>query len=230
MKRIWTVLSVIALANMVALGGFVGWLGQTGRLSKDRLHEVREMFTDTVAAEQARRDAEAKQAAEVEAARLAVPSGKPRTASELVAMQVNATVEDLQRIERLRREVEDLQRTLRRDQASLDGQVASFQAERDEFNAMRERMREIEGGDQFKKSLSVLETVKANEAKQILDNLLTDGADEQVVSYLNAMDERARSRILSEFIKVGQTEVAADLLEALRTRGLEARADGEPSG
>ncbi|GAB4382833.1 MAG: hypothetical protein Kow0022_01250 [Phycisphaerales bacterium] len=230
MKRIWTVLSVIALANMVALGGFVGWLGQTGRLSVDRLRQVREMFKETVAAEQARLEAEAKQAAEAEAARQAEPSGRAQTASELLAMRMNATEEDLQRIERLRREVEDLQRTLRRDQASLDEQVARFQNERDAFNAMRERMRAIEGGEQFKKSLSVLETVKAGEAMQILDRLLAEGGDEQVVAYLNAMDERARSRILTEFIKAGKTDVAADLLEALRTRGLEARADGESSG
>lgn len=230
MKRIWTILSVLALANVVALGGFVGWLGQTGRLNADRLRAVREMFSETIAAEKARLDVQAKQAAEAEKAKQNELSGEARTASELVAMRLNATDVDLQRIERLRREVEDLQRILSRDQASLDSQVATFHAERDAFNAMRERMKEIEGGDQFRKSVGVLESVKSTEAMQMLDDLLKKGNREQVVSYLNTMDERIRSKVLSEFIKAGQPDVAADLLEALRTRGLEAGAPGETSG
>lgn len=229
MKRIWTVLSVLALANVVALGGFVGWLGQTGRLSADRLRVVREMFSETVLAEKTRLDAEAKQAADAELAKQNELTGEARTASELVAMRLNATDVDLQRIERLRREVEDLQRILSRDQASLDAQVAAFHVERDAFNAMRERMKEIEGGDQFRKAVGVLESVKSTEAMQMLADLLKQGDREQVVSYLNTMDERIRSKVLSEFIKAGQPDVAADLLEALRTRGLEAGAPGETS-
>lgn len=230
MKRIWTVLSVLALANVVALGGLAGWMAQTGRLSIDRLRQVREMFSQTVAMEQARLDAERKAAAEAELAKSHELSGTARSASELVAMRLNATDVDLQRIERLRREVADLQRMLQRDQTSLDEQVASFHKERDAFNAMRERLRAIEGGDQFKKSLAVLEGVKAAEARDMLDTLLKGGAKEQVVSYLNAMDERARSKVLTEFIKAGQPDVAAELLESLRTRCIETPADGEPTG
>lgn len=230
MKRIWTVLSVLALANVVALGGFAGWLAQTGRLSVDRLRQVRQMFAETVAMEQARLDAEAKAAADAEAARSRELSGSARNASELVAMRLNATEVDLQRIERLRREVQDLQRMLQRDQTSLDEKVGAFHKEREAFNAMRQRMREIEGGDQFRKSLAVLEAVKPTEARDMLSTLLKDGATEQVVSYLNAMDERARAKVLTEFIKAGQPDVAAELLESLRTRGLETPADGEATG
>ncbi|KAA0216642.1 MAG: hypothetical protein DYG94_08990 [Leptolyngbya sp. PLA3] len=230
MKRIWTVLSVLALANVVALGGFAGWLAQTGRLSIERLRQVREMFSETVAMEQSRLDAEAQALADAEKAKSKELSGSARSASELVAMRLNATEVDLQRIERLRREVEDLQRMLQRDQASLDEQVVSFRKERDAFNAMRDRMREIEGGVQFKKSLAVLEGVRATEARDMLGTLLQEGSKEQVVSYLNAMDERARAKVLTEFIKAGQPDVAAELLESLRTRGIETPADGETPG
>ncbi|RMH11102.1 MAG: hypothetical protein D6695_09960 [Planctomycetota bacterium] len=227
MKRIGTIISVLAIANVLAFGGFVGWLGQTGRLSMERLAAVREIFRETVAMEKARLEAQAKQEqAEKEAAK-AEPSGPARTSSELVAMRLNATDVDMQRIERLRREVEDLQRKLRRDQAMLDERAAEFAQERDAFNAMRERLKQIEGADQFRKSVELLETIKSADAKQMLDELLQQGSQEQVVSYLNAMDGRASSKIIAEFVKDGQSDVAAQLLEALRTRGLEPAGSGE---
>ncbi len=235
MKRIWTIIVVLGLANVVALGGFVGWLGSSGRLSVDRLREIRAMLTETVADEQKRLDAEAEQAAaEAAAADDGMPDGPPRSASELVAMRLAATEVDMQRIERLRREVEDLQRKLRRDQAMLDEQSAAFAQEREEFRLMRERLAEIEGAEQFRKSVGVLESLKSADAKEMLDVLLTDGQNEQVVSYLNAMEERTRSRVMTEFVKDGQADLAADLLESLRQRGLEAVATGvtpdEPGG
>lgn len=228
MKKIWTMIVVLGLANVFALGGFVGWLGSSGRLSVERLRAIREMLTETVAEEKARIDAElALAAAAAAAADDGMPTGLPRTASELVAMRLEATEVDMQRIERLRREVEDLQRKLRRDQTVLDAQSADLQAEREAFLAMRDRLTDIEGGEQFRKSVGVLESLKSADAKAMLDEMLTEGDREQVVSYLDAMEERSRSRIMTEFVKDGQQALAAELLESLRTRGLEAVANGE---
>ena len=228
MKRIWTIIVVLGLANVFALGGFTGWLASSGRLNIDRVRKIREMLTETVAEENARIAAEEEQAAAAAAAADdGLPSGPPRTASELVAMRLEATEVDMERISRLRREVEDLQRKLRRDQGMLDTQSASFATERNDFLAMRARLAEIEGAEQFRKSVGVLESLKSADAKAMLDVLLTDGQQEQVVSYLDAMDERIRSRVMTEFVKDGQPDLAAQLLESLRTRGLEAVASGE---
>jgi hypothetical protein len=227
-KKIWTIIVVLGLANVFALGGFVGWLGYSGRLSMERLRSVREMFTETVDEEQARlADEEAQAAAAAAAADNGLPEGPARNASELVAMRLEATEVDMQRIERLRREVEDLQRKLRRDQTMLDTKSAEFADQREAFAAMRERIAAIEGSEQFKKSVGVLESLKSADAKAMLDELLTSGDREQVVSYLDAMEDRTRSRIMTEFVKDGQQDLAAELLESLRTRGLQAVANGE---
>ena len=44
-----------------------------------------------------------------------------------------------------------------------------------------------------------------------------------IEAYLNAMQERTRTKVLDEFIK-SDPKVATDLLERLRTRGIAARA------
>jgi hypothetical protein len=142
-------------------------------------------------------------------------------------MRLQATEIDMLRIDRLRREVEDLQRKLIRDQQVLDAQSSQLKGDREQFEAMRARLREIEGEEQFRKAVVALETQKAADATQMLTELLDAGESEQVVSYLNAMDERARSRIFAEFVKDGKPDLAAQLLESLRKRGLEAAAVGE---
>jgi hypothetical protein len=49
----------------------------------------------------------------------------------------------------------------------------------------------------------------------------------RVTEYLNAMDERARGKIMAEFTK-DDPALAAELLDALRRHGQFARADGAP--
>ena len=142
-------------------------------------------------------------------------------------MRLEATDVDRQRIERLRREVEDLQRKLRRDQKILDSKANDFKKQKEAFSAMRSRLAAIEGQEQFRKTVDLVNTLKPADAKALLDVLLKEDQEEQVVSYLDALEERARSRIMSEFIKDGQQELAAQLLESLRLRGLEATTDGD---
>jgi len=212
----------------MAAVGLVGWLVLSGRLDIDRLAKVREMFSETIDEQTARQDEEEAQQREAQAAaENGLPKGPPRSASELVAMRLEATAVDRQRIERLRREVEDLQRKLRRDQSMLDSRARDFKEKREAFIAMRARLAAIEGQEQFRKSVDLVNSLKPTDSKVLLDVLLNEGQEEQVVSYLDALEDRSRSRIITEFIKDGQQDMAANLLESIRLRGLETVVDGD---
>ena len=50
--------------------------------------------------------------------------------------------------------------------------------------------------------------------------LIGDGSRDEAVGYLNAMQDRARTKIVGELVKSGETELAAELLEELRIRGV----------
>lgn len=225
MKHLFTAVALVAIINTLVLAGVAGWLAMNDRLDRGRLQQVRQMLSETITEQQAREaaaQAEQDRTAEAEAleARLSAP---PVSASELLTARIEASEIDRQVIARLRREVDDLKAELSRERRRLDDDRAVFVAEKDAFEAMRERLQEIEGDEQFRKSLSVLEGLKPADAKTTLQQLIDAGGQEQVVSYLDAMQARIRTKVMAEFVK-DAPDLAAELLEDLRVRGIEVAA------
>jgi hypothetical protein len=225
MKTLLTAIGVIAVANLIALLGFAGWLASTGRVDRARMNKVREMFSETVASQTAREAAEVAQAeADAKTAEQAKKDARPPiTASEQLSARVEATEIDRQRAERLRREIADLQRSLAERETQVNKRAAEIDKDKTAFEKMRAGIAASEASAQFKKTLSTLEGLKPAEAKKTLKEVLSGdpvkGID-QVVSYLNAMEDRARTKVMAEFIKE-DPKLAADLLERLRMRGTE---------
>lgn len=236
MKSMKRAILTILVLNLITMLGGIGWLLSSGRVNKDRVLEMTKLFNEPVEVEQARIKAE-------EQAALAEEAGKPRpipddalNSDERNLIRVEMTQVDMARLERMKREVEDLQSILRQERTGLNDDRAQFEQEKADFAAMRERLMALEGGKQFKKALATLTTMDAADAKTVLssllglDNNLADPREakyDEVISYLSAMDERARTAILSEFLDAGEDKLAADLLESVRLRGLETTtADG----
>ena len=230
MKSIWLILSTIALANLLALAGFVGWLGATGRLEGDRVEKIRQIFAKPVAAEAAEAeamtvaDAAAKEQAR-QADKLAEP---PVPAAERLAREQADAELATQRMLRRQREIDDLGSQLLRRQDELDQREKELDLRIAAFDARKQKFHEIEGTAQFQSALTTLEGLKAKEAKATLEAMMSRGLNDEVIAYLSKMDERKRSGIVSEFAK-GQPAVAADLLERLRTRGVSTAESGVES-
>lgn len=231
MKTIWTMLSVLAVANLLALVAFTGWLRSTGRIDVSRVRQVRQMFTETLAQQRTRED-EAKVQAEAQekaAAQKAKESLPPIAAADALTLKLEQGKADQERLESLKREVQILRETLQRERNQLDADKAAFKKDQDEFERARHSVAQTEGNAQFKKALATLEGLKPDKAKTTLQQLIDAKQVEQVVSYLNAMQERTRTKVMDEFIK-SDPKVATDLLERLRTRGLAARAPESTPG
>lgn len=222
MKGLWIIISTIALANFLAMAGLIGWLQMTDRLDATRLNEVRELFSTTLTDKE--NTAAALKAAEEEAAKKeaeAIRAGTPPlSAAEAMVSERVQGEQQRQHVERLRREVEDLQRSLARERDELDEEWKRLRAEQDAFQVMRQRLAELEGSEQFERALRLYESLKPDQTQALLQQLIDEGNIEQVVSYLDAMQTRTASKVLAEF---KDPAVAAGLLERLRTRGLEAR-------
>lgn len=250
MKTVWNIISVIAVANLLALAGVLLWLKSSDRLDTDRARAVRELFSTTVTSDKAKAEAAAKEAEAAKA--LAEAEAKankpPLTASEKLQSRVELTELDEQRMQRVRREVEDLRAALAREREELDKRWTQLETDRKAFEQLVADSTNGVSDEQFRKSLDVLQGLKAPAAKQLLVQMLNEpGATEtaaqagaqvgasplregrmkRVTEYLNAMDERARGRIMAEFTK-DDPALAAELLDALRRHGQFARADGAP--
>lgn len=230
MKSLWLIISAVALANVLAIGGLIGWLAATDRLNQDRVQKIREMLAKPIAAEEQERLAAeaAAKAADDDQARAIRLAAAPVPASAQLATDREEAELALQRMLRRQREIDDLGAQLVRRQDDLDQREKALEQRIAAFEAEKQRYLEIEGAGQFQAALETLEGLKAKEAKALLRTMLDQGQSEQVVAYLARMDERKRSAIVSEFAKE-QAELAADLLERLRTRGVSSAAVQPPA-
>lgn len=242
MKHAAQVLTVLALAHLLAILGVVGWLLASERLDMERLEKIRDILTEPIPLEKVRLEELASR--EVEEQKKAedqpISTGVPISAA--AALQVHLQEQDLhrERMARLRREVNDLSGLLALMRQQLETERAAFEAERAAFDRTRAQLQQTEGREQFRRALSMLSGLKPAQSKVLLSQLIQDGtfqgdfagmsggseqADaiglsgiDQAVAYLDAMPSRQSSRILDEFIK-DDPALANELLERLRTRG-----------
>lgn len=231
MRSIWLALSVLAVANVLGLVAFFSWLKATDRLDRARFEQVRAIFAPTAeqlkaAEEQKAVQAAAEAKAAAEKARLSKPGV---TAEEELESRFDATEIDRQRRQRIRDEIAQLQRILGEKMDQLEQLNAQIAQAKVEFDELTRRSRTQATDQQFKKTLTVLASLKPAAAKTMLRQTLDTGpaGQEQALAYLNAMDDETRTAIVQEFIKE-DPKLAAELLERLRTRGVPPPAPGEP--
>ncbi len=221
MKAIWKILSTLAIANLMAIAGFMAWLAKSDRLNGERVEAIRALLSKTITAETAEKDEAVKKAEEEAAAAKAANEANvlPVRAVEKLARANETDDVAHQNKLRLERELRSLQEFLVRENERLVKQEADIKNREEMFAQERKKIEQTAGTEQFQKAMATLGGLKAKDAQSMLNELLVGGKREQVISYLNAMDERQRSKVMTEFNKV-DPKVAADLLEELRRYGV----------
>lgn len=230
MRSVWLIISTLAIANLLGLAGFVGWLHSSDRINTDRLRKIREMLSVTIADEQKALDEAKKKDEEDAKAREAAKrmEGAPESAAEKIERVKNEDDVRQQTAVRLRREIDDLRRQLLVERQRLEDDRTALEAKQKAFEQSTAEAVKNATDEQFKQALGTLESQKAKDAQQVLKSLLDAKQEAQVVAYLAAMQERPRGRIMTEFIKE-DPKLAATLLERLRARGLASLAAAPPA-
>ena len=231
MRTLWQAVSFLAIVNLLALALLAGWLYGSGRLNRERVLAIRETLAPTIeeaqaAAEAAAAEAAAVEQAEAEAARRANPPLASEAHLSTVADYQRA---NLQAEQRMAEQAAQLRADLEAQMAQLERERDAFEAERTAWRESIREEHERRSDEQFQKAVKLYESVKPALAKDWLMNLIEDGESGQVVAYLNAMNTRAAKKILEEFKGEADGELAAQLLEDLRTLGLNAGLAGETS-
>ena len=182
----------------------------------------------------------AKAVAAANAADEAIKAAKaPLTAAEQLAARIEATELDRERVARLRREVESLQKRLSVQGDHVASERAGLEADRKAFAAATANAVEQTRSGQFQKAMGVLSSLKPAAAKSVLTKLLESRSGlaaalpselasaalsppperiAEVVMYLDAMEDRPRTKIMTEFAK-DDPVLASKLLERLRDKG-----------
>lgn len=231
MKTMWTIVSFLAVVNLLALLLFVGWLSMSGRLNAHRVEEIRWMLAMTVAeaeaqAEEAERDAAAeRKAMEEEIRRLSPP-----VSSEVRIEQISR-MEEMER--RAHRRLDDERRLrladIERAADNLESRKAEFEASRHAWNEQIRAEIERRRDEQFAKTVIQYESVPPRQAKNMMLELIRDGEMDQAVAYLDAMNARNAAQIIQEFKADEELRLATELLERLRSFGVPAEVAQETS-
>ncbi|MBX2852199.1 MAG: hypothetical protein KTR15_10675 [Phycisphaeraceae bacterium] len=223
MRTLFTAFTLVLVINVLALGALAGWLGASGRLSKDRLRDAVEVFSHTIeeeaqlAAEAEQADLEAQSLAE-RALRMEQVAGGPVTPeARLESIQV---VDDKTRalLERQKIEAEALKRQLDAQQSLIEQKIAELDAKQKIFDEVIASKVEQMQSEDFKEAIAMLEGIPPKQAKGVIQQWLNDGSQEQVVDYLSAMEERKAAKVLKEFKLPNEVAQAATLIEQLRQR------------
>ena len=230
MKSIVRIITILGLSHLLALLGVGGWLVATQRRNAERLESIREMLHEP-AAPQTETDEELEETRLEEAE---IDTGVPLSAAAALEMHIQEEDMHRERIARLQREVRDLSSLLTQMRGKLEDERTAFIEERQAYQQTRAELMQTEGQEQFRKALGVLSSLKPDQAKTVLSQLIQDGtfqgdfaaADavttlsgkDQAVSYLDALPTRLSGKILDAFIE-DDPQLASELLERLRTRG-----------
>ncbi len=229
MRSAWNIVSFLAVVHLLALAMFVGWLGYTQRLDRERLLAVRDLFAPTA---MEARNALEEAAGAAERQRLDERARTPRPTGDS-ARGVRFVAESQERAgqmqERLAVEAALLRQQLAGREQDLARREAEFEDRRRAWERSRRAELERRTSEQFAKTVKQLESVPPKQAKRIIVELINAGKMDQAVMYLDAMAPRATTKVIRELKTDQETQLATELLEKLRMLGLEAEADPETS-
>jgi flagellar motility protein MotE (MotC chaperone) len=221
-RNLKLIVGLLALGNIAGIVGLIAWLGVSDRLSVERLEAAREIFAVTIAEE--RREAariEAEEAArDEELKKLGRPGTTPLHAEAVMRIINERDQTAQQRFERQEAEIATIRETLENERMALEAEERKFQDMVDRFERRRADLAEREGSEQFAKAVKIYSLCKPDEARDMMRNLIGAGEIDRVVSYLNAMKPDIAQKIISAFAE-DDAALAADLLERLRSHGLE---------
>ncbi len=226
MKSLWTAVAVVLLVNFLALGGGAVWLYSSGRLNQDRVSRLAELFTHTIAEEEkAKQDEEEKkkkdEAEAREAARLQRVAEGPNELSAKIAEDQEKDEIAMQRYERLKRDIADLQRTNELARRLLADERSKLDAERKAFQMVLDAEKKKRNDEDFKQAVKMYEQLKAKQAKEMFLQLLATNKSDQVLDYLAAMQLRKAAAVLKEFKTPAEVAQATDIVQRLRQRGVD---------
>ncbi len=225
MKSILIAFILLVVVNLLAVGAGVGWLAWSDRLSSERVREAVSLFEPTITQENADAAAalalaEESAAKQAEALRLAAVADGPKTLEERLVDSRLVDEVTVQRVERLKREREDIFRQIDAAKSLIEKQRADIEAREAAFEARVATFQEQRQDEDFKQAVSMIEQLKPKQAKQVFQDMLAMGAEETAVAYLASMNQRKAGAVLREFKEQPELNQARMLIEALRERGV----------
>ena len=207
MKRAWTVISFVAVVNLLTLMILVTWAWQTGRLDADRLAAIRAVL----AGEELQVPAPAEQEVSVVPTSLDIPLAS----SERLAWFDQWEMEQEQRLQQLMSEAERRTREVQNRLNDLERERQAFEAERMAHHEAVHAEAAAEAERRFEQTVRLYERARPATAKIWLMGMIEQWGIERAGQLLAAMDQRSAARLLQAFETEEEQRLATNLLNML---------------
>jgi hypothetical protein len=220
-KSLWQAVSFLAVVHLLTLSLFAAWLWRSDRLDGDRVRQVREIFSRTIAEEQSANEGDLEVAPGPDEESIA----RQRASADQLGMLTAMQQQERQTTRRLQDETDMLTRQFEamNEQTELDRR--QFDAERQSWRGAIAEEWQRKNDEQFAQTVRLYESLPPKQAKAMLLSLVEQGQKDQAVSYLDAMAPRTATKILKELKAPEEILLATELLEDLRRFGLGAVAE-----
>jgi len=233
LKTAWNIIAIVSLLNLLILLGFVGWLVQSQRLDRARLHAVVAMLKPTIPEEAKAQEEERKKEEELRVeqekiAHLKQAEQGPVTLMDRLSADQQADELAMHKLAKLQTEIAALHRGLETQNRQLTMERQLLVNERQAFEDARAAREKMVQSEDFKQAVALLEQIKPAQAKQMFEQMIRQGGNQQVVEYLAAMDERKSAAMMREFKSPEEIATATWLIEQLRLRRSEASVSATP--
>lgn len=218
MKTLWNIVAVLSLANLLAIAALIGWLGWSGRVTRDRIETIQGLFAEPsdvvaaqLAAEQVAREEEALRAVD-EASLLHLPAGSDVPISAL---------DDLWRREQMMMQrIERENAALQQDLAQHEAALAAREKAHDQRVSKFEQEKAIALAEQsdvaFLTLVKTMESLPAKLARDQMVLMAKDSSLEEACRILRAMRAGSRTELLASMRSTDEEKkLASDLLQCL---------------
>lgn len=210
LDKLYSGLSVFAIATVLSTGGFVGVLFMSGKLSGEKMAEIRKVLRGeslTPASRPASQPTSAPAEGEHEA-----PATKPHGAD----FEARRSQERLQKaeLERARRDVLAQRDLVDQAMQRLISETEHFDAQRNAWSEQQKRMRDTSADEGFQRELEYTRKLAPAQAKDHLLKVWAKDKD-QAVRLLTAMKTSEGNRILEQLKTPQELDTLHELLERL---------------
>jgi flagellar motility protein MotE (MotC chaperone) len=228
-KKLGMLVLVLLALHFLAVGGAVGYLVGTGKLTGESAGKIKEaLFPPVVAATQPSTQPSTQPAGGVGAGRpllkleelMARQAGRPAT--EQVEFIRNAFDQQVGQVERRMRELEALERQIETARAQLARDRADLASRTAALDARESAAARLAADEGFQNELQLYLSMPAAQVKKVFMGM----EDSAVARFLQAMPPRTASKILKEFKTPEETTRVQLIMERVRRGASDALGGG----
>lgn len=227
MRTLGSAILLIALLNLLMIGGLAGYLAATGRVDKEKAGAILDLVKHQGTPENLRNHVY--QIMNPEPASTATASS-PATlksvehgsldvgvasATERIEFTRKAMEQERLRLDREAQELRNRQNLLATQRSEIDSRLAQFENEKKEFQEKIQQTEAFVRDENFTKALHLYNELKPKQVKEIFVSL----PQNVVENYLRAMDRDRAGRIIAEFKSPEDRQFIAAVIERIRNSG-----------